>query len=1095
MLDFIFLNSQAFLNGELIFRAFLNAFYKESGERININMVNTYIKNINKRFQTGISTEHTFRADLQAVLESFDKSILVTNEPTRIECGAPDFIITNNNIPIGYIEAKDIGISLKNVENNAQLKRYRESLENLILTDYLEFRHYRNGNLVTSVTIAEIKDNKIVPIPAFYDAFENLITDFYTPIGQTIKTPLRLAEMMAGKARMMQAIIEKAITSDDVNEQNSTLKDQMLAFQKILIHDIKPSDFADVYAQTIAYGMFAARLFDETLEDFSRQEAAELIPKTNPFLRSLFAYISGPDIDDRILWIVDALADIFRASHVAELMKNFGSMTQQTDPVIHFYETFLSKYNPKLRKSRGVWYTPEPVVKFIVRAVDDILQNEFGLTAGLADHSKINAEMMVQGFGKTRKDVHRVQILDPATGTGTFLAEVVNHIYEQFKNQQGLWCSYIEEHLIPRMNGFEILMAPYTMAHIKLGLLLKKTGFNSTKNERFRIFLTNSLEAAHEDTGTLFTRWLSRESSEANLIKQDTPVMVVIGNPPYSGESVNKGKWITHLMDDYKKEPGGKIKLQEKNAKWINDDYVKFIRYSQHFIEKNKEGILAFINNNSFLDNPTFRGMRWNLLTVFDKIYIIDLHGNSKKKECCPDGSKDENVFDIQQGVSINIFVKQSKNKKLGEIFHYDLYGNRQYKYDFLLNHRLMDINFLKLPNVKPHYFFVKKDFEKENIYKKGFSLTDLFKVNSVGIVTARDAFTIHDSPQKVKQVINDFVLLENEEARSKYKLGKDVRDWKVSFAKNDLLKSRLKESNIVKIAYRPFDHRYTYYTGTLKGFHCRPRGEVMKHFIKGENVGIALCKQFKTGHQYVHTFISRQIIESSYVSNRTSEITYVLPLYLYSDIKEQHSQDQTKYREPNLNSEIVQKLSQLMKMNFTPEKENTNDTFAPIDICDYIYAVLHAPAYREKFKEFLKIDFPRIPYPKNKKIFWQLVEIGSELRTVHLLENQIVEKYITSYPNAGDNSVTKSISQKSFEMIDSQNGTGRVWINDTQYFDNVPITAWEFYIGGYQPAQKWLKDRKGHQLGFDDILHYQKIIAALSHTKRLMEKSVMGVV
>ncbi|MCP4350524.1 MAG: N-6 DNA methylase [Desulfobacterales bacterium] len=463
-------------------------------------MINEYIEKINRRFQTGISTEHTFRGDLQTFLESFDSSVLVTNEPARIQCGAPDLIITKNKIPVGYIEAKDIGISLKKTEKDEQLKRYRESLDNLILTDYLEFRLYRNGDFVTFVTIAKEKNKKIVPIPDSFNDFETFITDFCTHTGQTIKSPSRLAEMMAGKAKMMQSVIEKAVTSDEENEQDSSLKDQMFAFRKILIHDIKPSEFADIYAQTIAYGMFAARLHDKTLDDFSRQEAAELIPKSNPFLRSLFAYIAGPDIDDRILWIVDALVDIFRATNVAELMKNFGSTTQKTDPVIHFYETFLAKYNPKLRKSRGVWYTPEPVVKFIVRAVDDILKSEFGISAGLADTSKIKINVHEQGIGKIKKEVHKVQILDPATGTGTFLAEVVKYIHEKFKGQQGIWSSYVEDHLVPRLNGFEILMASYTMAHLKLGLLLNETGFNPKKQERFRIFLTNSLEEADEDT-------------------------------------------------------------------------------------------------------------------------------------------------------------------------------------------------------------------------------------------------------------------------------------------------------------------------------------------------------------------------------------------------------------------------------------------------------------------------------------------------------------------------------------------------------------------------------------------------------------------
>ena len=320
----------------------------------------------------------------------------------------------------------------------------------------------------------------------------------------------------------------------------------------------------------------------------------------------------------------------------------------------------MSAYDPKLRKARGVWYTPAPVVTFIVRAVDAILKTEFDLPQGLADNSKIKIKVNLQGK-QTEQEVHRVQILDPATGTGTFLAEVIKYIHKKFEGQQGIWSSYVDTHLLPRLNGFELLMASYAMAHLQLDLLLTQTGYKPTTNQRFRVYLTNSLEESHPDTGTLFANWLSAEANEANYIKRDTPVMCIIGNPPYSGESSNNGEWIMKLMEDYKKEPGGKEKLKERNPKWINDDYVKFIRFSSHLIEKNGEGILAFINPHGYLDNPTFRGMRWHLLKTFDKIYTIDLHGNAKKKETAPDGSADQNVFDIMQGVSINIFVKKKK--------------------------------------------------------------------------------------------------------------------------------------------------------------------------------------------------------------------------------------------------------------------------------------------------------------------------------------------------------------------------------------------------------------------------------------------------
>ena len=448
--------------------------------------IDQYIDNINQRYKLGNTTEHTFRGSLEQLIESIVPTIRATNEPKRQSCGAPDYILTKKDttsrlgeIPVGFIEAKDIGDKdlegLKKTGNKEQFDRYKSSLNNLIFTDYINFLLYRDGQFVTKIAIAEISDKGIKALKGNFAGFEDLIKDFCIHIGQTIKSPKKLAEMMAGKARLLSDVIEKALTSDETNHEDSTLKDQMNAFKQILIHDITPKGFADVYAQTIAYGMFAARLHDPTLPTFSRQEASELIPKSNPFLRKLFGYIAGPDIDDRIKWIVDGLVEIFLATDVAEILKNYGKQTKMEDPIIHFYETFLSEYDPKLRKARGVWYTPAPVVNFIVRAVDDILKTEFDLPNGLADTSKTKIKVNIQG--KTiEKEVHRVQILDPATGTGTFLAEVVKHIYQKFEGQQGIWSNYVENHLLPRLNGFEVLMASYAMAHLKLDLLLTETG-------------------------------------------------------------------------------------------------------------------------------------------------------------------------------------------------------------------------------------------------------------------------------------------------------------------------------------------------------------------------------------------------------------------------------------------------------------------------------------------------------------------------------------------------------------------------------------------------------------------------------------------
>jgi type I restriction-modification system DNA methylase subunit len=678
-----------------------------------------YIKRLNTRYKTGISREHSYRGDLQNLLESLCPGVLVTNEPARVECGAPDYILTRRNVPIGYIEAKDIGEDITGRKHKEQFARYRGSLGNLIITDYLDFRLYRDGDFVKSVRIANADSGRIKPDPAAFADFAGLIEEFTVYSGQTVTSPKKLAGLMAGKARLLADIIKNAIIADEKtgydnihSGADNTLRQQLKAFKEVLIHDIDPGEFADIYAQTIAYGMFAARLNDKTLEDFSRQEAAELIPKSNPFLRKLFQYIAGYDLDDRIKWLVDALADVFRAADVSQILKNFGRATQQSDPMIHFYETFLGEYDPKLRKSRGVWYTPEPVVSFIVRAVDDILKSEFGLKDGLADTSMTTIKTEVpssrskSGFKLADEQVHRVQILDPAAGTGTFLAEVVRQIHKKFSAQQGIWSGYVDKHLLPRLNGFEILMASYAMAHLKLEMLLDETGYKPQTNQRLRVYLTNSLEEHHPDTGTLFANWLSTEANEANRIKRDTPVMCVIGNPPYSVSSSNKSEWIEELMKDYKKD------LNERNIQPLSDDYIKFIRFGQHFIEKNGEGILAYISNNSFIDGVTHRQMRKHLLQTFEHIYILNLHGDSKKKEITPDGGKDENVFDITQGVSVNIFVKTKKKPlQTCKVYHSDIYGKRLLKYNFI-NTKISSIKWQELNLTEPYYFFVPKNFD-----------------------------------------------------------------------------------------------------------------------------------------------------------------------------------------------------------------------------------------------------------------------------------------------------------------------------------------------------------------------------------------------
>lgn len=1030
--------------------------------------IQEYIERINILYKTGNAREHAYRGDLQNLLMSILPDVLVTNEPARVDCGAPDYMLTRKDVPIGYIEAKDIGVDLGSKSLKAQFERYKSGLTNLIFTDYLEFHFYKEGQFMTKIAIAKVENGAIVPMSENFNQFSELIKNFALTVSQTIKSPTKLAQMMAGKAKLMADVIEKSLNHDDDTKTRSPLKNQMLSFQKMLIHDIDNKAFSDIYAQTIAYGMFAARYHDPTLPTFSRLEAAQLIPKSNPFLRKLFQDIAGFDVDSRIVWMVDELVNIFLASDVAQIMKNFGKSTKQEDPVVHFYETFLAEYNPALRKSRGVWYTPQPVVNFIVRAVDDILKSEFNLSQGLADTSKTKIKVDYQGK-KIEKEVHKVQILDPATGTGTFLAETVKHIYKKFEGQQGIWSKYVTNDLIPRLNGFELLMASYAMAHLKMDMLLSETGYKSDKDQRFKIFLTNSLEEAHKDTGTLFSALLSDESDQANEIKKDVPVMCVIGNPPYSVSSNNKSPWILDLISVYK------ANLNERKIN-LDDDYIKFIRFGQHFIDKNGEGILAYISNNSFIDGVTHRQMRKSLLESFDKIFILDLHGNSKKKEVTKEGSPDQNVFDIMQGVSINIFVKTSNRKKseFAQVFHYDLYGRRDIKYDFLVQNSVTSIDWNQLEYTAPNYFFVTKNFHGVDEYNEGIKVDELFDEFVSGFQTKRDGVTIRFTETELKSTKEVFTTKSVDEIRIRFSLPEDGRDWRINWAKTDLLDNN---PLVVKVMYRPFDERYTYFTGKSKGFIAYPRSEMFNHLQRENNISLITCRQ-QSSFDFQHVFLSRWVSDMCNISSQTKETGYIFPLYKYPRNSNGQISIDSGNRLPNLKTELVQKLIKKTGLTYKRELEDSDGEVAPINIFDYIYSVLHSPAYREKYKEFLKIDFPRVPAPQDRETFWKLVKLGGELRQIHLLESPVLEQNSIGYPEDGNNVVAKPTFKD-----------GRVYINDTQYFSNVPEVAWSFYIGGYQPAQKWLKDRKDRELSYEDIRHYQKIIIALSETDRLMKE------
>ncbi len=1035
--------------------------------------ISDFISSITVTHNSGKATEHSYRSAFEALFAQLDSTIDIINEPKRVAYGAPDIAIQRDDIVIGYLEAKDIGIDLRRLHgsNKEQQQRYLQGCPNLIYSNGLDWDFFRNGDMIASVSIGQALA-EIHPYPEQYDILLHQLQDYISQRPQTITSPKELAQRMAGKAVLIKDVLHNALLDDEHGD--SELMAQYNAFREHLIHDISIPEFADIYAETIAYGMFAARLHDQTLSDFSRQEALELLPKSNPFLRSLFGYVAGHDLDDRIAWIINDLAKLFQATNVAEIMQGFGKLTGQQDPFLHFYETFLAAYNPRKRKARGVWYTPEPVVNFIVRAVDQVLQTEFGLVDGLADTSKINIDWDVgqkDRKGKpqmTTKQVHRVQILDPATGTGTFLAEVIKQIAPKIKGvAPGMWSHYIEQDLIPRLHGFEILMASYAMCHMKLDMILTDLGYkpSNTAPPRLSVYLTNSLEQGEVTEQTLFAQWLSREAKGANSIKHDMPIMCVIGNPPYSGVSSNNGEWAKELIEPYKKEPGGKVKLKERNPKWINDDYVKFIRFAEHMISKTGEGVLGFITNHGYLDSPTFRGMRWHLMQSFDILYLLDLHGNSKKKEVAPDGSNDTNVFDIMQGVAIIIAVKRrkeietTKKKPIvpAEVFHIDFWGSRQQKYDRLQQSELNSVLWTKLDPDPKYLMFYPINRKLLEAYDAGFELARFMPMNQIGFQSHRDGFAVAFEKAVIENRLNDMLddRLTDDDLRKRYDLS-DNRDWQVKAARNRIMADNMLNERIVPCEYRPFDRRFCMLDETMMDY---PRWSLLKNTMPADNFGLNFVRQTKAS-SWQHGLVSKYPAPAVFVEIKDG--SNFAPLYILDEI------DQS--RRVNYDPKLYAKLQ---AMATHPEHGKPDE----VEVFDYIYGVLHCPAYRETYAEFLKIDFPRIPWPASPGEFRDISAKGRQLRQLHLMQPDAIGETPYPFTNEGDTVILK---QRYFD--------GKVWINQQQYFDQVPELAWGFYIGGYQPAQKWLKDRKGRKLSFDDVKHYQKIIKILAETNRIMQ-------
>ena len=1044
----------------------------------NRALLREYLDSVKATHGDGDAGEHAYRGAFENLIGGFEGGhYRAINEPLNVAIGQPDFIVQGRGIPVGYIECKDIGTDLLREENSEQLKRYRNGLHNLILTDYLTFRWYVNGDFIREERLATLgQGGRLETVARGNRDLELLLRDFLSQDVSLVDNPRELARRMAAKARLLRETTRGLVEAEAKEGRVFPL---LKTYRELLVSDLNGDDFADMYAQTATYGLFAAWQRHPTgTEAFTRQSA--VFTQMTPFLQEALGQVAGPRTQDRLVWIIDDLAKLLDRTDREAIMRGFGRGPGQDDPLIHFYEDFLAAYDSDMREKRGVYYTPLPVVSYIVRSIDHLLRDEFGITDGLADTQRI-------GDGT----FHRVTILDPAVGTGTFLREVVANVRQTVKDKGlgGIWPQYVKDDLLPRLHGFELLMAPYTVSHMSLEIALVGDGSSGSIDlgDGINIVLTNTLEPAHEAGPTqpgLGAESMEEESARADDVKRDRPVMVVLGNPPYSGHSANKGKWIRDLLRGKADGDTGSYfhvdgePLGERNPKWLNDDYVKFIRFAQWRIQKTGEGILGFVTNHSYLDSPTFRAMRRSLMQTFDHIYILDLHGNAKRGAHPSNGGKDENVFDIQQGVAIVLLIKKADGVPgFATVRHADLWGSRSDKYEQLAEQDVDTTKWTEVSPRAPQYFFVPRDNELESEYEGGFSVPDIFPVNSVGIVTARDKLTIQWSREDIVRVVEDFVERESEDARDRFSLPTDS-DWKVADAQSDIRDHPNAEAHVADILYRPFDTRATYYTGKAGGFMVRPRPEVMRHMLAEQNLGLVTTRQqSQVGIPWSLCGVTRWIIESCAISNKTREINYLMPLYLHPTDKEKEIGIGVK---PNLDEGFIEAVSEATGLAFKPDGPgDLESTFGPEDVFHYIYGILHSPTYRTRYADFLKSDFPRIPLTRNLDLFRQLITLGRRLTELHLMEAE--PKAQPSFPSQG----TMRVDYLRF--LDSGNNSGQVNINRSQYFEGVSEATWEFTIGGYRPAQKWLKDRKGRTLTADDIRHYRKMCGALAETQELM--------
>ena len=974
-----------------------------------------YLQAVNETLSDPNATpELSFHPHLQAFLQEITVehfvhlNIRFTLEPKTInQVGRPDIIALNGLFPIGYIEAEEYGKDLNNLTGHAaeQNERFKQNLDNFILTNFTDFELWING-----------EPNKEARITDNTDDLEILLERFLNASIQ-IGTPEALAKYLARRTRELQTQIAATLT-DEVSETYG----MFTAFKETLLASLTREDFSDMYAQTLTYGLFAARCTLPNATNFSRYTAVGALSRSNPFLIELFHHVASPSLKTNVTYILDDIATLLQNVPPDMLRTAFTARNPLEDPVIHFYETFLKEYNPKLRFDRGVFYTPPQVISYIVKSVDYLLKTELNRPDGLADDDTL--------------------ILDPATGTGGFLLTVLNHIQEYVTTNYGTgdWNQYINAQLVKRIFGFELLVAPYTIAHLKLSLFLQAQGWQA--NERLGIYLTNALEQPDEMQAPLpFAAFISEEANAALSVKRDEPVLVILGNPPYPENSANLSRvdgkltFIGELIEDYKQIDGEP--LDETNVKALQADYVKFTRWAQWRIERNGEGVLGYIVNNSFLDGRNFRGMRHSLLTSFNTIYLLNLHGSSRKAEAVPTAKEDENVFDIQQGVSILLCAKEHDNTTTAQVYHADMWGSREERYMSLSEINIQSTEWTELQPTSPHYLFVPQETDHSVEYHAGWEISEILQKNSAGLVTSRDKLTIHRTAEKVRETVTDFVSLTVDEARAKYNLGQDSRDWKVHFAQDDLRRHPNMDKHIRSILYRPFDTRFTYYTGQSKGFHTYPATTISPHLLNQENVALGIHKGIRSP-KWQHALMTNQISEKSYISNRSEPTAHVFPLYLCPDSGGLGLETE---RSLNFKPAFLTALAEKLELpQITPL--NLPEGTTPEEILAYIYAVLYSPTYRERYYEFLKYDFPRIPLPQDIDYFYKLAALGQELINWHLLKEVQIPNH-HRFEGEGDGVVSKLRYED-----------GNVWINDTQYFTDVPADVWEYEIGAYQVCE-----------------------------------------